>query len=104
MSAAVSLRAGRVEQIATLPGGETVLISVGVPHDPYIAPGESETVDVELWLDDEALAAVNTILRPDQDSEARALAREIAQGLESGELEPTAGAIEPLANRLPEAP
>jgi hypothetical protein len=42
------------------------------------------------------LASLNTPLDLQQDSEARALAREIRAGLESGELEPTAGAIEPL--------
>lgn len=100
----MSLRSARVEQTASLPGGETVVVSVGVPRDPYIPPAQSEIVNVELWVGDQVLAAVNTILDPDQDSEARALAREIAEGLESGELELSAGAIEPLANRLPEAP
>ena len=46
------------------------------------------------------LAAVNTVLDPDQESEALQLAREIARGLESGTLEPTASAIEPLADTL----
>jgi hypothetical protein len=46
------------------------------------------------------LAAVNTVLDPDQESEAEQLAREIAQKLEAGELEPTASAIEPLADTL----
>jgi hypothetical protein len=40
------------------------------------------------------------VLDADQTSEAMALAREVVEGLESGELEPTAGAIEPLADRL----
>ena len=44
---------------------------------------------------------MNTILEPEQDHEARQLAREIVAGLESGELKPTAAAIEPLADRLP---
>ena len=100
----MSLRSARVEQTATLAGGESVRVSVGVPRDPYIAPAQSETVNVELWVGDQVLAAVNTILDPDQESEARALAREIARGLESGELELSAGAIEPLANRVPETP
>jgi hypothetical protein len=45
------------------------------------------------------LAAVNTVLEADQVSEARALAREIVAGLESGDLEPTAAALEPLADQ-----
>jgi hypothetical protein len=45
------------------------------------------------------LAAVNTVLEADQTSEALALAREIVAGLESGKLEPTAAALEPLADQ-----
>jgi hypothetical protein len=40
------------------------------------------------------------VLDVEQTSEALELARVIVRGLESGELEPTAGAIEPLADRL----
>jgi hypothetical protein len=43
---------------------------------------------------------VNTVLDPDQEDEAVDLAREIASGLESGRLEPTAASIEPLADTL----
>jgi len=46
------------------------------------------------------LAAINTVLDPDQESEALELAREIARGLESGGLQPTASSIEPLADTL----
>jgi hypothetical protein len=46
------------------------------------------------------LAAVNTVLDPDQEDEALDLAREIAAGLEAGRLEPTAASIEPLADTL----
>ena len=77
-----------------------VVVHVGVPDDPYIPRGELETVDVELRSEGHVLAAVNTVLDPDQESEARELAREIAGKLQSGELEPTAAAIEPLADVL----
>ena len=73
---------------------------MGVPDDPYIPKRELHTVDVELWSNGRAIAAVNTVLDPDQESEALELAREIVRGLESGELEATAAAIEPLADRL----
>jgi hypothetical protein len=96
----VSLRGEPVRQPATLPDGREVEIFVGVPDDPYIPKKELDTVDVELWSGDEVLAAVNTVLDADERSEALELAREIARGLESGDLEPTAGAIEPLADRL----
>ena len=97
----MSLRGNRIEERATLPDGRQALVRVGVPDDPYIPRRELHTVDVELLLDGRVAAAVNTILEPEQEHEARELAREIVAGLESGELEPTAGAIEPLADSLP---
>jgi hypothetical protein len=96
----MSLRGRTVEQRATLPDGREVVVHVGVPEDPYIKRSELETVDVELHSAGTVLAAVNTVLDPDQESEALELAREIASGLESGRLEPTAGSIEPLADTL----
>ena len=97
----MSLRGRTVEERAVLPGGREVLIRIGVLPDPYIAKKELGTVSLELEQDGQHLGAVATVLNPDQESEAVALAREIRAGLESGELEPTAGAIEPLANRVP---
>jgi hypothetical protein len=97
----VSLRGEPVEEHATLPDGRRVTIRVGVPEDPYIPKKQLDTVDVELFHGETALAAVNTILDARDTSEARRLARKIADGLESGELAPTAAAIEPLADRLP---
>ena len=94
----MSLRGRPVEQTASLPDGREVRIRIGVPEDSYIARREMDTVDVELFMDGRHVAAVNTVLTADQESEARELAREIAAGLESGALEPTAGAIEPLAD------
>ena len=96
----MSLRAEPVSERATLPDGGEVLIEVGVAEDPYIPRRELETVDVELRIDGRVVAAVNTVLNPDQSGEARELAREIKSRLESGEIEPTAGAIEPLADTL----
>ena len=85
---------------ATLPDGSVVHVRVGVPDDSYIAKRELDTVAIELSDDREHLAAVNTVLDVDQVSEAHALVRELVAGLESGALEPTAGSIEPLADRL----
>ena len=97
----MSLRGEPVELTATLPDGREARVRVGVPDDPYIPRRELETVDVEISFDGRVAASVSTILEPEQDHEARQLAREIVAGLESGELEPTAAAIEPLADRLP---
>jgi hypothetical protein len=96
----MSLRGRTVEHTATLPDGRHVVVHVGVPEDPYIRRSELETVDVELHSGGHVLAAVNTVLDPDQESEAEQLAREIAQKLQSGEIEPTAHAIEPFADTL----
>jgi hypothetical protein len=97
----MSLRGSPLEQSATLPDGRTVAVRVGVPSDSYIAKRELETVAVELQSGGEHLAAVNTVLSPEDEREARTLLRTIVEGLESGELEPTAGAIEPLADSIP---
>jgi hypothetical protein len=96
----VTLRGRTIEQTATLPDGREVVVHVGVPEDPYIPRAELETVDVELHSGGTVLAAVNTVLDPDQESAALDLAREIARRLEAGELQPTAAAIEPLADTL----
>ena len=101
IGSAVSLRGEPVELTATLPDGREARVRVGVPDDPYIPRRELDTVDVEIAFDGRVAAAVNTILEPEQDHEGRQLAREIVAGLESGELQPTAAAIEPLADRLP---
>jgi hypothetical protein len=95
----MSLRTA-LAQDATLPDGRVVHVRVGVPDDSYIPARELDTVALEISDDSEHLAAVNTVLDVDQDSEGLALLREVVAGLESGELAPTAGAIEPLADRL----
>ncbi len=96
----MSLRGEPIEAVATLPDGRSVRVWIGVPEDSYIAKRDLDTVDIELSLvDGNHLAAVNTVLEVKQVSEARALAREIVAGLESGKLEPTAGALEPLADQ-----
>ncbi|MDX6485633.1 MAG: hypothetical protein QOF43_786 [Gaiellaceae bacterium] len=96
----MSLRGNPVEREATLPDGTVVQIRIGVPDDSYIPKKLLDTVTVELFHKGEHAAAVTTVLDADQSSEARELAAEIVLGLESGALEPTAGAIEPLADRL----
>ncbi len=85
----MSLRGEPVELGAVLPDGRDVLIRIGVPDDPYIPRRELHTVDVELSHEGRVLAVVNTVLEPEQRSEALALGRQIA--------------IEPLADELPAA-
>jgi hypothetical protein len=97
----MSLRGNRIERTATLPDGRQALVRIGVPDDPYIPRRELDTVAVDLVIAEQVVATVNTILDPEQEHEAHKLAREIVTGLESGDLEPTAEAIEPLADTLP---
>ena len=96
----VSLHAGPLERDATLPDGRTVHVRVGLPEDGYVRSSERETVTLELYGDGEHLAAVTTILEPDQVDKAAHLLHRVVAGLESGELAPTAGALEPLADTL----
>jgi hypothetical protein len=95
----VSLRGRPIERTAALPDGREVQVRVGVPEDSYIPRRELDTVDIELFLDGRHVAAVNTVLDAEQVSEALQLAREVVAGLESGDLEPTAAALEPLADQ-----
>jgi len=95
--AAVSLRAGPIERDFSLPDGRAASIRIGL-FDSYVAPREQTTVALELRADGEVLAALDTVLDPGDDSGARALAEEVARRVGSGELEPTAEALEPLAD------
>ena len=93
----MSLRGNPVVERAHLPDGRDVEVRVGVAEDSYVARRELDTVSLELHAEGRTLAALNTVLDPAQDSEARRLVRRIVAGLESGDLEPSAGALEPLA-------
>ena len=97
----MSLRASPIEQEARLPDGRVLLVRVGVPNDSYIPTREIDTVAIELVEDGQVAASVNTFLGPEHESEARALVRQVVERLASGELQPTAGALEPLADTMP---
>jgi hypothetical protein len=96
----VSLRSAPLEQVATLPDGRTIRVRVGVPDDSYVPASELRLVAIELFEHGRGIAAIDTVLDPDQDGEARQLLREVVAGLESGSLAPTASALEPLADTL----
>jgi hypothetical protein len=96
----VSLRGEPLQTEVSIPGGGKVRVRIGVPDDSYIAKRELDTVTVELYANGEHVAAVTTLLDADETSEAHELLREIVAGLESGMLAPTAGALEPLVDRL----
>ena len=96
----MSLRGKPVEREVTLPDGRNLLVRVAVATDPYVRRRELRTVALELVADGRVEATVNTLLTPTQVGEARKLAGEVAGKLASGELEPTAAAIEPLADSI----
>jgi hypothetical protein len=99
----MSLRGEPLEKRATLPDGQVVTVRIGLAEDSYIPRRELDTVVLELW--DEArgehLAGVSTVLSADDVSAARRLLNEVVDGLTQGTLEPTAGALEPLADSVP---
>ena|SRR5215831_8095884 len=96
----MSLHGNPIHQNAHLPGGGEVQVFVGMLQDPYIADENMDTVVLELRVGGNVVASVETVLSADQVSEATELARQVADGLRSGELEPHASAIEPLADEL----
>jgi hypothetical protein len=97
----VSLRGEPFERVADLPDGRQARVRVGVPDDPYIPKRELDTVALEVFIGGDVVATVNTILSPDQTEEGHDLVHEVVGLLESGELEPTAAALEPYADSLP---
>jgi hypothetical protein len=97
----VSLRGDPVVEETMLPDGRRLAVRVCVAADAYIPRRDLTTVALELIADGRVEATVNTLLAPNQVGEARRLAHDVAAKLESGELTPTASAIEPLADSLP---
>ena len=96
----MSLRGRPIEERATLPDGRAAVVRVGVAEDGYVARPDLDTVALEVVIDERVTATVNTVLGVEQESEAVGLARDVVTQLESGELEPTAGDLEPLADEL----
>jgi hypothetical protein len=99
----VSLRGEPIEREVTLPDGRILAVRVGVAEDSYIPRRELNTVVLELWDErrGEHLAGVTTVLSADDVDAAHALVRQVVAGLEDGSLEPTAGALEPIADSVP---
>jgi hypothetical protein len=94
----VSLRSTPITRRVALPDGRSVELWVGVPEDSYVARRELDTVALELRDGNTVIATLNTVLDAADDDAANELARDVAAKLESGELEPTATALEPLAD------
>ena len=98
----MALRTSPVVEHAVLPHGGTVTVWVGVPDDPYFDDkSQLTTVDLQLHEGNAVIASVSTVLDPDQDGEAHALAREVKRALEAGDIGLHAHDLEPFADRLP---
>ena len=99
----MSLRGEPLEQEVTLPDGRVVAVRVGLAEDSYIPRRELDTVVLELWDEKrgEHLAGVTTVLSAADFDAARALLREVLEGLGAGTIQPTAGALEPFADSVP---
>ncbi len=97
----MSLRSSPAVEHASLPGGGTVTVWVGVPDDPYIDDKSQLTnVDVQLHEGNSMVASVTTVLDTDQEGEAHALAREVKAAIESGEIGLHAHELERFADQL----
>jgi hypothetical protein len=97
----VTLRTSTILRPVKLPDGREATVRLGLADDSYIPKRERETVVLELRIGDHVAAALDTILDPDHEDDGAVLVTEIVRKLERGELEPTAGALEPYADRLP---
>ena len=97
----MSLRTSPAIEHAALPHGGSVTVWVGVPDDPYFDDKKNlTTVDIQLHEGNAVVASLSTVLDPDQDSEARQLAREVKAAIEAGEIGLHASELEPFADRL----
>jgi hypothetical protein len=97
----VTLRASPIVEHAALPEGGTITVWVGIPDDAYYDDkSQLTTVDIQLHEGNAVVASLSTVLDPEQESEARQLAREVKAALEAGEIGLHASELEPFADRL----
>ena len=83
----MSLFTSPVVEHASLPGGGTVTVWVGVADDPYYDDkSQLTTVDIQLHEGNAIVASMSTALEPNQQSEALKLAREVKAAIEAGEI------------------
>ncbi len=97
----MTLRSSPAIEHASLPGGGTVTVWVGVPDDPYIDDkSQLTTVDLQLHEGNAVVATVSTVLGPEQESEAHALARDVKTAIEAGDVGLHAAELERFADQL----
>jgi hypothetical protein len=96
----MSLHGNPIVETAHLPDGRNARIRVGIAEDSYIADRDLNTVVLEVRVGHGVAAVIDTVLDADQVDAARHLATRVRDGLSSGELEPTAHALERLADSV----
>lgn len=97
----MSLLVSPIIEHASLPGGGTVTVWVGIVDDAYIDDkSQLTTVDIQLHEGNSVVASLSTVLEARQESEARALAREVKAAIEAGEIGLHASELEPFADKL----
>ena len=96
----MSLHTAPVTAAVVLPDGRTAEIRVGIAEDGYVDERLIDTVSLEVRAGHEVLAVLNTVLDAEDEHGAQELVREVAVRLASGDLEPTASQLEPLADTL----
>ena len=93
----MSLRHTPAVEHASLPGGGTVTVWVGVPEDAYIEHSQVTNVDLQLHEGNGLVASITTSLSPDEEDEAHDLARRVKAAIEAGEVGLHAGELERFA-------
>jgi hypothetical protein len=97
----MTLRAAPVVEHASLPGGGSIVVWVGVPDDPYFEDkSQLTTVDIQLREGSSVVASMSTVLDPEQTSEAAQLAGEVKAAIEAGEIGLHASELEPFADKV----
>ena len=96
----MTLHGNPVIEHARLPDGREARIRVGMAEDPYIAEQDTRTIVLEVRIGNGVAAVIDTILEPEQVSEARHLAERVREGLSSGELQPAVRSLERLADSI----
>lgn len=97
----MSLLVNPVVEHASLPGGGTVTVWVGIVDDAYFDDkSQLTTVDIQLHEGSSVVASLSTVLEAHQESEARVLAREVKAAIEAGEIGLHASELEPFADKL----
>ena len=95
------MRTSPVVEHASLPGGGTITVWVGVPDDPYIDDKtQLTTVDIQLHEGNAIVASTSTVLDSTHEDGARALARDVKAAIEAGEIGLHAQELERFADQL----